>query len=95
MSVNWVVTKQSDKPFAPLDRVRARPAKTAYATVEQLAGRVRAEYLEMPGLCLTREQAKCLWGLGADACDQVLSYLVEAGFLVRTPHATYVRADGG
>ena len=56
---------------------------------------MRAEYLEMPGLNLTREQARCLWALDADTCDQVLEYLVDSGFLVCTRHDSYVRADAG
>jgi hypothetical protein len=60
-----------------------------------MARRVKAEYLEMPGLCLTREQARCLWGLDIELCDHLLAHLVEVGFLTRTAAATYVRASGG
>jgi hypothetical protein len=93
MSVNWVPVKQSHDPSARLRRVpRARPVK-ARSAIEQVASRVRSEYLEMPGLCLTREQARCLWGLDEESCDQVLGYLLASGFLSRTAHGTYVRAD--
>jgi len=96
MGVNWVPTKQSHEPFARLGRVpRARPLKAGAPAIEQVATRVRAEYLEMPGLCLTRDQARCLWGLDVGVCDQVLRHLVDTGFLSFTPHATYVRADAG
>jgi hypothetical protein len=61
---------------------------------EQMAQRVRAEYLEMPGLNLTRDQAKCLWAVDGPLCDRLLSYLVETGFLERTAHATYVHVAG-
>ncbi len=61
---------------------------------EQVAQRVRAEYLEMPGLNLTRDQAKCLWAVDGPLCDRLLAYLVETGFLERTPHATYVHVSG-
>jgi hypothetical protein len=102
MAVNW----NSPKPAAPPDNLfarvpRARPAKVdapatpVPAPVEQVARRVQAEYLEMPGLCLTRDQARCLWGLDTQVCDRVLSYLVATGFLALTSHATYIRADGG
>ena len=43
---------------------------------EQIAQRVRAEYLEMPGLSLTRDQAKCLWAVDGPLCDRLLAYLV-------------------
>jgi hypothetical protein len=55
---------------------------------------VRAEYLEVPGLVLTRDQAQRLWGLERAACDQVLAALVESRFLRRTRDNRYLRADG-
>lgn len=55
---------------------------------------VRAEYLEVPGLELTRDQAQRLWGLDRAACDQVLAALVESNFLRRTRDNRYLRADG-
>jgi hypothetical protein len=61
---------------------------------ERLAQRVRAEYLEMPGLNLTRDQAKCLWAVDAPVCDRLLAYLVDTGFLERTQKATYVHLVG-
>ncbi len=44
---------------------------------------VRAEYLEMPGLCLTVAQAARLWNVGRDECRQTLDALTQAGFLYR------------
>jgi hypothetical protein len=55
--------------------------------------RVRGEYLEMPGLSLTERQAQRLWGLDHEACKTLLEALVRAGFLRRTQHGGYVRAD--
>ncbi len=43
--------------------------------------RVRAEYVEMPGLSLTAQQAARLWGLDAHCSEHVLSALVDSGFL--------------
>jgi len=54
---------------------------------------IRAEFLEMPGLRLTRTQAQRLWNLDAKACDAVLSALVNVRFLRRTDNGAYVRAD--
>ena len=59
---------------------------------EQLAQRVRSEYKEMPGLNVTRDQARCLWALEPETCDRLLAYLVHTGFLIRTSQNTYVRA---
>jgi len=64
------------------------------AGFDQLAQRVRAEYLEMPGLNLTRDQARCLWAVDGPLCDRLLAHLVEIGFLERTSHATYVHHGG-
>jgi hypothetical protein len=49
--------------------------------------RIRAEYLEMPGLRLTQEQVQRLCGVDRAVCKAVLDSLVEAKFLC-------VRADG-
>lgn len=42
---------------------------------------VQTEYLEMPGLQLTRPQVRRLWGLDDRACDEVLEELVASHFL--------------
>jgi len=42
--------------------------------------RLRAEYLEMPGLQLTRGQAQRLCGLERVACERVLDTLVDRVF---------------
>lgn len=52
-----------------------------------LVTRIRGEYLEMPGLRLTLEQAQRLCGVERTLCKQVLDALVETKFLS-------VRADG-
>jgi hypothetical protein len=50
-------------------------------TVQQLAVRVRAEFADMPGLCLTPTQAQRLWGIDADICQQVIDQLVKDAVL--------------
>ena len=55
--------------------------------------RIRAEYLEVPGLSLTRQQAKRLWGLDDLMCESLLGSLIDARFLRLTPSGTYVRCD--
>ena len=54
---------------------------------------IQAEYLEMPGLHLTKTQVQRLWGLEPDLCDAVLDTLVAAEFLKKTPRETYVLSD--
>lgn len=54
--------------------------------------RIRGEFLEMPGLRLTLEQAARLWHVDAATCTAALGRLVSDRFLVRTPKGDYVRA---
>jgi hypothetical protein len=56
---------------------------------------IRAEYLEIPGLCLTKSQVQRLWGLDTVTSEAVLAALVDVRFLRRTRHDAYVRADVG
>ncbi|HXD21056.1 MAG TPA: hypothetical protein VN654_28790 [Vicinamibacterales bacterium] len=63
-------------------------------TADPIVQRARAEYLEMPGLCLTELQARRLWHLDPAACHLVLSTLVTGGFLRQTPRGEYVRSVG-
>jgi len=49
-----------------------------------LLRRIRAEYLEMPGLRLTASQAQCLFGLDSETWDAALAALLDAKFLSRT-----------
>ncbi len=53
--------------------------------------RVRAEFLEMPGLSLTVSQAARLWGLSPAQSERLLHELVDSGFLVRDPRGAYRR----
>lgn len=58
-----------------------------------LVERVRGEFIEMPGLQLTIEQASRLWGLDIAACRHVIEVLVQAAFLRWTPAGTVIRAE--
>jgi hypothetical protein len=62
---------------------------------EPLIRRVRAEFLEMPGLCLTREQAQRLWSLDHRTCEALLKSLVESRFLRRTARGLFVLGRPG
>jgi hypothetical protein len=55
--------------------------------------RIRAEYLEMPGLALTLMQAARLWGSDCAIVEPLLRSLVDNGFLWRTDGGRYVRTD--
>jgi hypothetical protein len=62
---------------------------------DALVQRVMAEFLEMPGLRLTCQQAQRLWGLDQSACVQLLEFLVDAKFLCRPRQGTYTRLTDG
>ena len=62
---------------------------------ERLLQRIRAEYLEMPGLCLTPEQMQRLCGLEPTLCRLVLDSLVDAKFLCLKSNGTYARVTDG
>jgi predicted transcriptional regulator of viral defense system len=78
-----MATHSTTAPYRRDSKSRARE--------DHLDARVRAEYLEMPGLCLTVDQARRLWGLDAADCHAVLHRLVAQGFLTRSTRGMYLR----
>jgi hypothetical protein len=62
--------------------------------IHDLDALIRAEYLEMPGLCLTVAQAARLWNANRDDCSQMLDALTRAGFLYRSKDQ-YLRRGSG
>jgi len=86
----------SDQPSwtSSISRVASTPERQQRN--ERLAGRIRAEYLEMPGLCLTIEQAQRLWSLEPPTCGALLKSLIDSRFLRRTDCGRFVlRRPGG
>jgi hypothetical protein len=73
----------------------SRPLRTVPRTdrAAQLLTRIRGEYLEMPGLRLTADQATRLWGLDPAECQELLDRLVGTQFLKRTRDGAYQRAS--
>lgn len=55
----------------------------------ELLARIRGEYREMPGLCLTGDQACRLWQIDTTRCLGLLEHLVEEGILYRRPDGAY------
>jgi hypothetical protein len=72
---------------------RAQTAATQ--TVTDWIQLIRSEYLEMPGMSLTRAQIRRFWNLDGVICDATLNALMDVKFLRRTARGTYVRTDGG
>jgi hypothetical protein len=58
--------------------------------MQTLIGRVRGEYLEMPGLSLTLAQACRLWQMDARTCEAALDLLIAERFLGRTRDGAFV-----
>jgi hypothetical protein len=63
--------------------------------MENLLRRIQGEFLEMPGLRLTRGQAERLWGLYQQTCTDVLASLVVEKFLVCAADGRYSRLSEG
>jgi hypothetical protein len=66
---------------------------TMHHSTGELIRRVRAEFLEMPGLRLTSDQARRLWGLDAGTCQWLLGALVDTHFLTRSADGRYRRVE--
>lgn len=104
MSVGRVILTPPSSDAREISRKIARggsrrcgPAFAPVAVImdfNALVNRVRGEFLEMPGLRLTLEQARRLWGVDATACQAVVDALVQASFLRRTSAGTIGRLDG-
>jgi hypothetical protein len=52
--------------------------------------RVRAEFLEMPGLKLTVMQAQRLWGVDRPTCEALIEELIACQFLAKTRDGSVV-----
>jgi hypothetical protein len=65
------------------------PMNAVTHELADLATRARAEFREMPGMCLTTAQAARLWQLSPARAEELLSELVQAGFLVRRDGQRY------
>ena len=61
------------------------------STLADLLFLIRAEFLEIPRLQLTQSQIEHLWGIDSTMAGIILSSLVEAHFLTRTPLGMYTR----
>jgi hypothetical protein len=59
--------------------------------IHDILERIQGEYMELPGLRLTRLQAQRLWHLDRAVCDALLLALVDARFLSRAPDGSFVR----
>ena len=64
-------------------------------TIEDALNRLRAEFLEMPGMHLKPEQVQRLCGVERGLCQTVLDSLVDAKFLRVSADGQYARVTDG
>jgi len=64
-------------------------------TIEEVRQRLRARFLEMPGLQLKSEEVQRLYGVERTISQMMLEVLVDEGFLSVTPdgHYAHVTTD--
>jgi hypothetical protein len=62
---------------------------------QRVLERLRAEYLEMPGMKLTIGQVQRLCGIEQTMCKLILDALVKTSFLCLKSDGTYVRLTEG
>ncbi len=61
------------------------------SSYQQVLERIRAEYLEMPGMSLKLEQVQRLCGIEQSICQMAPDSLVEANFLCPKSDGSYGR----
>jgi hypothetical protein len=62
---------------------------------ETLVTRIKSEFNESPGMCLTLRQGARLWGIPPEECARVVDLLVQADFLRWTRNGELVRSESG
>lgn len=63
-------------------------------STQDVISRIRAEFLEMPGMRLTMQQLQRLCGIESTLCQTVLDALVDEKFLSVKPDGSYGRLSG-
>lgn len=66
---------------APTDSRQAAPDRRNRLSRERLVARIRAEFHDAPGLCLTLAQGARLFGVTHETCARVFDTLMAARFL--------------
>lgn len=67
--------------------------QTPASSTDALLARIKSEFLEMPGLRLTENQARRLWDLDQASCASALAALVASKFLFQTRDGAFMRID--
>lgn len=80
---------RSERPTDIREPARPPVATVADDSKAEWLQRIRAEFNEMPGMCVTLRQASRLWHLNEATCRSLLDTLLEAGFLRLTASGAY------
>ena len=62
---------------------------------DALVVRIKSEFNESPGMCLTLRQGARLWGIAPEECAKVVERLVAEEFLRWTRNGEVVRSESG
>ena len=62
---------------------------------DALVTRIKSEFNESPGMCLTLRQGARLWGIAPEECAKVVDRLVAEEFLRWTRNGEVVRSESG
>jgi hypothetical protein len=91
----WFVDGTDPDGFVLLGTFRKESRQEAETPLDDLAQRIRAEFLEMPGMYLTGPHIQRLCGAERSPCQASLDALVEAKFLCVRADGTYTRLSDG
>jgi hypothetical protein len=83
---------EENRVASPRTDIRAVEEVERMASYEQAFNRIRAEFVEMPGMRLTPQQVERLSGLSSAVCRLVLEDLVRAKFLCIGTTGEYARS---
>jgi hypothetical protein len=62
---------------------------------DALVIRIKSEFNESPGMCLTLRQGARLWGIAPEECARIVDLLVLQEFLRWTRNGEVVRSESG
>jgi CheY-like chemotaxis protein len=89
--VSRALARQASRKSQPAPAQPAVGSDTVDGRGSAAVTRVRHEFAALPGLSLTAEQARLVFDLEREQCDQILHMLVAEGFLSKTPLGAYKR----
>ena len=83
------------QPSGSTRRDAGRRDTAFYMDTDALVTRIKSEFNESPGMCLTLRQGARLWGIPPEECVLVVERLVKEDFLRWTRNGELVRSESG